>query len=88
MEEQDLSSELSDFNSKRAGGTQSGSLVNSRRSHILESIGSDTSGSDPGGDLPSEVDYSKKTDGGTSHPENPNPSMERATSNISDWPWG
>ena len=87
MEEQDLSPELSDVNSKRAEGTQSGSLLNSSRSHILESIGSDTSGSDPGGDLPSGGGIVIKKDVCTSPSEQSDMPAESATENISDWPW-
>jgi len=82
-----LSLELSDYNSKRAGGTQSGSLVNSGQSHILESISSDASGSEPGGDLPTGACYEDKKGDGTSHSEHSDMSNESATSNISDWPW-
>ena len=87
MEEQDLSPELADFNSKRAEGTQSGSLLNSSRSHILEYIGSGTSGSDPGGDLPSGACYEEKNGDDTSQSEQSDMPAESATSNISDWPW-
>ena len=84
MEERDLSSELSDSNRNRAKRTQSGSLVNSGRSHILESVGSDASGSEPGGDLPTGACYEDKKGDGTSHSEHSDIPNESATS---DWPW-
>ena len=82
-----LSPEMPDFNLKRAEVTQSGSKVNSRRSHILESIGSDASGSDPGGDLPSGDEFVGKRDDGVSSSKSSDVSLESATSNVSDWPW-
>ena len=83
--------ELSDFNSKRVERTQSGSKEHSRRSYILESIGSgrnDISGGKAGGDLLSNGSYSIGNNDDTPHSETTDQPAECTPLDVSDWPWG